>query len=248
MRFRFKSAGIQLVVLLWGSIATAGSGNQATSGITVVVNNSASVSASVLSQAELETGRIFGAAGIEITWLNCRDRIANTVDVCSEVPGNNEFVLHIVPTGRNVDRPGVWSGFSGRGRKRQILQLILRSHPGGALQPRRQHIATIGNCGGARTWPFASGFPLAFSVGNHGGGVERGGPASDWDGDFLFYSGAGGFDEGAHWEAGNGGDGLEAVVSDQGLGVSGYFFCASCISGRRESTETPRVPPEKPSM
>ena len=100
MRFRFKHLGARLVVLLWGSIAAAGSGSQTASRITVLVNNSASVSASVLSQAELETARIFGAAGIEITWLNCLDRIANTVDVCSEVPGNNEFVLHIVPTGR----------------------------------------------------------------------------------------------------------------------------------------------------
>ena len=100
MRFRFKHLGVRLVVLLWGSIAVAGGANQAASRITVVVNNSARVSASVLSQAELETARIFGAAGIEITWLSCLDRIANTVDVCSEVPGNNEFVLHIVPTGR----------------------------------------------------------------------------------------------------------------------------------------------------
>jgi len=100
MGFRFKGLGMGLVVLLGGSIAVADSAHTATMRMTVLVNNNASVSASVLTQAEGEATRIFGAAGIEVLWINCQDKIASTDGVCREAPGANQFVLHIVPTGK----------------------------------------------------------------------------------------------------------------------------------------------------
>lgn len=87
---------VLLWVLLWGSIAVAGSGEHE---ITVLVNDSAQVSPLVLEQAEVEAGRILHAAGIESAWVNC-GRTTLLEDVCHRVPGSNEFVLHIVPTGK----------------------------------------------------------------------------------------------------------------------------------------------------
>jgi hypothetical protein len=78
-------------VLLWGSVATA---QDKSSGITVLVNDSAGVKPSVLKQAEREAGRLFEAAGIEIRWVNCAQ-----TNECRRILGPEEFVLHIVPGG-----------------------------------------------------------------------------------------------------------------------------------------------------
>jgi hypothetical protein len=51
-----------------------------------------------MHQAELEAGRIFAMAGIDIAWVNCGAVIGDYR--CSEAPGANQFVLHIVPTGK----------------------------------------------------------------------------------------------------------------------------------------------------
>jgi hypothetical protein len=68
--------------------------------ITVLVNDSAGVSANVLKQAEQEAARIFRPAGVEIVWMNCGEESVKENGVCREVPGPNRFVLHIVPTGK----------------------------------------------------------------------------------------------------------------------------------------------------
>jgi hypothetical protein len=94
------SSGWRLVlgsVLLWGSVAAAQNRN---SGITVLVNDSAGVSPSVLRKAEREAGRLFDAAGIEIQWVNCAE-----TDECRRILGPKEFVLHIVSGGQT------WSDF-----------------------------------------------------------------------------------------------------------------------------------------
>jgi hypothetical protein len=102
VRFRLNYVGLPPIVLLWvlswGSIAWAGQPEVAR--ITVLVNDAARVSASVLSKAELETARIFRAAGIEISWVNCSEESAIVNEDCRHAPGANEFVLHIVPTGK----------------------------------------------------------------------------------------------------------------------------------------------------
>lgn len=104
MRFRFRYVGLQLIVLLWalswGSIAGASNEEPAVVGITVLVSDTARISPSVLKRAELETARIFRAAEIEIAWVNCSEEGANMDDLCRHAPGANEFVLHIVPTGK----------------------------------------------------------------------------------------------------------------------------------------------------
>jgi hypothetical protein len=104
MGFRFKCVGLQLIVLLWvlpwGSIVGASNGDPAVAEITVLVHDTARISPSVLNRAELETARIFRAAGIEIVWVNCSGESTNVDDECRHAPGANQFLLHIVPTGK----------------------------------------------------------------------------------------------------------------------------------------------------
>jgi hypothetical protein len=99
MGFRFKCWGLGLV-LSWASIAVADDANLTARRITVLVNDSARVSATVLTQAEMEATRIFDAAGIEVAWVNCQDKTTHADGACRKVPGTNQFVLHIVPTGK----------------------------------------------------------------------------------------------------------------------------------------------------
>jgi len=92
--------GCALLVLLWGTMAKAGTGEGDLPEITVLVNNSADVSRTVLRRAENDAERIFRAAGVEIEWADCRSDAV--VDLCQQVLGANPFVfvLHIVPTGK----------------------------------------------------------------------------------------------------------------------------------------------------
>lgn len=89
-----KRFTLLLIVLFWGGICCA---NDRGMGITVLVNNSTRVSKPVLKQMEVETGRIFRAAGVEVAWVEC-----GVGGECRSVPGTNQFVLHIVPNGRTA--------------------------------------------------------------------------------------------------------------------------------------------------
>jgi hypothetical protein len=101
MRFNLKHLLRLLpVVLLAGSTATAGSRDRIPAEITVLVIDGAGVSPAALSEMERETGRIFSRAGIEIDWVSCGPKIVD--DRCDVVPGSNQFVLHIVPTGKTA--------------------------------------------------------------------------------------------------------------------------------------------------
>ncbi len=115
MGFGFRHFGLRLVVLLWGTMAIAGTGNSKLPKITVVVNNSADVSRTVLRKAEFDAGQIFHRAGVEIEWADCQS--GAVVDVCQQVPGANQlvFVLHIVPTGRTSTDSVFGVAFLGEG-------------------------------------------------------------------------------------------------------------------------------------
>jgi hypothetical protein len=76
----------------------AHAGNREPAGITVLVNNTAGVSPSVLKESEAETSRIFRAAGLEVEWISCQD--SNAEEACRRIPGEREFVVHLVPRGR----------------------------------------------------------------------------------------------------------------------------------------------------
>ena len=100
MGFNFRNCvGVSCIVLFWGSIAAAGIADRDIRRITVLVHDSAQVAPSVLDGAETETARIFRAAGVEIEWVGCSSRSAIVEDECHVIPGSNQFVLHIVPTG-----------------------------------------------------------------------------------------------------------------------------------------------------
>jgi hypothetical protein len=115
MEFGFRHLGLRLVVLLWGTMAIAGTGNSKLPKITVLVNNSADVSQRVLRKAEFDAGRIFRAAGVEIDWEDCLS--GAVVDLCEQVPGANQFVfvLHIVPTGKTSTDSVFGVAFLGEG-------------------------------------------------------------------------------------------------------------------------------------
>lgn len=82
------------IVLL--SRAAAGARDQDPQ-IVVLVNNAARVAAAVLYHAEVQAGRVLEEAGIAVVWVNCGEPAEP--DRCKRTPGQNEFVVHIVPTG-----------------------------------------------------------------------------------------------------------------------------------------------------
>jgi len=90
--------GCEIVVLLWGMGAFGGTRDVGPRAVTVLVFNSANVSRPVLGKAELDAEQIFRAAGIEIEWLDCST--VQPVEECRRGPVENQFVLHIVPTGK----------------------------------------------------------------------------------------------------------------------------------------------------
>lgn len=92
MRFSRRWELVLAGVLLLGSVATA---QDKSSGITVLVHDSAGVRPLVLRRAEREAARLFDAAGIEIRWVNCPE-----TDECRRILGPKEFVLQIVPGGK----------------------------------------------------------------------------------------------------------------------------------------------------
>ena len=95
MGFKEKRCVGITVVLLWASLAGAQSRK---AGITVMVLDSAKVPGAVLQKAETEAGRIFRNSEVEIRWVNCLKR--GEKEDCHHVPGENEFMLHIVPDGK----------------------------------------------------------------------------------------------------------------------------------------------------
>jgi hypothetical protein len=68
--------------------------------ITVLVQNSARISAPIMNKALLETSRIFHAAGIDIAWMQCAGGFGRVDDACHRTPGPKQFVLHIVSKGK----------------------------------------------------------------------------------------------------------------------------------------------------
>lgn len=87
-------AGSLLVVLLLGSVASAGS-KERNPEITILVQDSAGIPEASVKHAEFEASRIFRAAGIDTRWTDCF-----RVHVCHHVPGANEYVLNIVGDGK----------------------------------------------------------------------------------------------------------------------------------------------------
>jgi hypothetical protein len=102
MGFDFRRLMGMLVILGLLASAEAVTAEAGRNGaeITVLVNDSAGISRRVLNQAESEAGRIFRAAGINVVWLECPPGAVMVDDACRHVPGTNDFVLHIVSTGR----------------------------------------------------------------------------------------------------------------------------------------------------
>jgi len=114
----FKSNFLLGVVLLSGSESWGQSPERAA--IRVLVNDAVGVQPSVLNDAELEAGRLFRSAGIEVVWANCAD----THD-CRRAPGANEFVLHIVPSGKTRSESVFGEAFLGEDGQGKYVDVFL---------------------------------------------------------------------------------------------------------------------------
>jgi hypothetical protein len=97
MGFRFRGCfGAVTIVLLCGCMSSSAA--ERSSMITVLVNDSVHIDRQVLGEAEKEAARIFHAGGVEISWVNCIG--GSDVGRCRVQPGVNEFVVHIVMSGK----------------------------------------------------------------------------------------------------------------------------------------------------
>jgi hypothetical protein len=95
MRFTGWILGLLSVVLLYGSVAA-----QTEGGMRVLVYDNARVPATVVEKAGLEAARIFGTAGIELTWISCTGD--GESPECHAGPSKGQLVLHIVPRGKTL--------------------------------------------------------------------------------------------------------------------------------------------------
>ena len=87
-----------IAVGLSGACASAQDGRQ----VQVLVYNDARVQKSTLRAGELETARIFRLAGVRIAWVNCSsDLPARDKEHCRFGPRTNEYVLRLIPEGKN---------------------------------------------------------------------------------------------------------------------------------------------------
>jgi len=91
----FNHKWVAAVFVLFCVGAGFGKKQSANSGITVMLQNRAGVPQELLRRAEGEASRIFGVAGIGVSWNDC----SSTHD-CHHAPGPNEFVLSIVADGK----------------------------------------------------------------------------------------------------------------------------------------------------
>jgi len=87
-------ARITAAALLCVGVGTHADGQE----VRVLVYNSAKVRDGVLSKAGRETGRIFRAAGVHLTWINCTGR--GTSGECAFQQQGPELILHIIPKGK----------------------------------------------------------------------------------------------------------------------------------------------------
>jgi len=81
--------------LLWTSLA--GAQSTEAGGIKVMVLDSVGLSPFTLHRSENEAARIFGAAGIQVQWVNCQKK--GESENCHHAPRLDEFMLHIVHHG-----------------------------------------------------------------------------------------------------------------------------------------------------
>lgn len=103
----------------FGIVLLCGLGALAQTSVTVVVNDGVKIKPATLLKAEQEASRLFHSAGISIRWLHCAKS-----DVCRRQLLPNEYVLHIVPTGKTHDQfvyGEAFLGEDGRGQYSDVF-------------------------------------------------------------------------------------------------------------------------------
>ncbi|PYX28138.1 MAG: hypothetical protein DMG77_16730 [Acidobacteria bacterium] len=100
MGFKHKTLVALLLILTAGRMsAHAQTDGHNTAAITIFVYNDARVPHAELDAAEQQASFIFRASGVTVDWLNCVDAHEIKED-CHRLLDPNEFMVHIVPTGR----------------------------------------------------------------------------------------------------------------------------------------------------
>jgi len=98
-------------VLLWSS--AAGAQPEDSRDIVVRMQDDTGMAMSLLNRAEADTASVLHATGIEATWINCPK--GGGPWACRQVLHSNEFILHIVPTGKTRNDRVFGEAFLGEG-------------------------------------------------------------------------------------------------------------------------------------
>lgn len=141
MRFHLQRAATRLpLVLLWTSALFATAGPREKLNLDVIVINAARVPMTVLRRGELETERIFLAAGIEVKWTDCSPG-AGQKTTCRNTASSQTLVLQIVASGKTQTDSVYGEAFlgeNGRGKYCDIFfQRIEQATQVSVLNPSR---------------------------------------------------------------------------------------------------------------
>lgn len=98
-------------VLLWSSAAAAQTKNSGN--IVIRMQDDTGMATSLLMRAERDAAGVLHGTGIEVTWVNCPK--GGGPRACQQVLQSNEFMLHIVPTGKTQNDLVFGEAFLGEG-------------------------------------------------------------------------------------------------------------------------------------
>lgn len=111
MGFRGNIALAITFVLLWGIAAAAQVSDSRE--IAVMMQDDTGMAASVLKRAEGDASQVLRAAGVEVEWINCPK--GSQPKECQHFPESNEFMLHVVRTGKTKNELVFGEAFLGEG-------------------------------------------------------------------------------------------------------------------------------------
>lgn len=111
MEFRGNAALAIMFVLLWGIAAAAQVSDLRE--IEVMMQDDTGMTSSVLKRAEGDASQVLRTAGIEVQWINCPK--GSQTKECRHFPESNEFMLHVVRTGKTPNDLIFGEAFLGEG-------------------------------------------------------------------------------------------------------------------------------------
>lgn len=120
MGFKYCAVLLLLVVSAEGIALASTEGNEVVE-VTVLVHDRAKATYSVIEAGEAEAGRIFGAAGIHVHWVDC-----SKGGVCHHQLGASEYALNIVAEGKTSSDLVYGVAFLGPAGEGKYCDIFLR--------------------------------------------------------------------------------------------------------------------------